>query len=180
MRSYLGTALLISFALMLLTCTPATKQPEPEAEATNAADDMAALDGLRGDFMAAYNAGDASTLATLFTEDGVVMPPNSSAANGKEAVESFYQVHFEQFTATLAVSSEEHEVAGDWAFERGSYTVTLTPKANGTPTDDEGKYLLISRRQPDASWRNRSSYLEQQQPGPRADPRSRLVSPSPG
>ena len=96
MRSYLGTALLISFGLMLLTCTRATKQPEPEAEATNEADDMAALDGLRGEFIAAYNAGDASTLATLFT---------------------------------------------------------LTPKASGTPTDDEGKYLLISRRQPDASWR---------------------------
>ena len=153
MRSYLGTALLISFALMLLTCTPATKQPEPEAEAANEADERAALDGLRGEFIAAYNAGDASTLATLFTEDGVVMPPNSSAANGKEAVESFYQVHFEQFTGTLTVSSEEHEVAGDWAFERGSYTVTLTPKASGTPTDDEGKYLLIFRRQPDASWR---------------------------
>ena len=153
MRSHLGTALLISFALMLLACTPATKQPEPEAEATNEANDMAALDGLRGEFIAAYNAGDASILASLFTEDGVVMPPNSSAANGKEAVQSFYAVHFEQFTGTLAVSSEEHEVAGDWAFERGSYTVTLTPKAGGTPTDDEGKYLLISRRQPDASWR---------------------------
>ena len=49
MRSHLGTALLISFALMLLTCTPATKQPEPEAEATNEANDMAALDDLRGD-----------------------------------------------------------------------------------------------------------------------------------
>ncbi len=122
-------------------------------EVATEADDMAALAGLRGGFIAAYSAGDASTLATLFTEDGVVMPPNSSAANGKEAVQSFYQVHFEQFTGTLAVSSEEHEAAGDWAFERGSYTVTLTAKASGTPKDDEGKCLLISRRQPDASWR---------------------------
>ncbi len=153
MRSHLGTALLISFALMLLTCMPATKQPEPEAEATNEANDIAALDDLRGEFIAAYNGGDATTLATLFTEDGMVMPANASAANGKEAVQSFYQAHFEQFTGTLAVSPEEHEVADDWAFERGSYALTLTPKAGGTPTDDEGNYLLISRRRPDASWR---------------------------
>ena len=152
MRSHLGTALLISFALMLLTCTPATKQPEPEAESTNEANDMAALDDLRGEFIAAYNGGD-STLATLFTEDGMVMPPNASAANGRAEIQSFFRAHFVRFTGSLAVSAEEREVAGEWAFERGAYMNTLTPKTGGTPTDDEGKYLLISRRQPDASWR---------------------------
>ena len=34
-----------------------------------------------------------------------------------------------------------------------SYTNTRAPKAGGTPTDDKGKYLMISRRHPNASWR---------------------------
>jgi ketosteroid isomerase-like protein len=152
MRSYLGAALLISFAFALLACASAIKQPEPQAEATKEADDMAALDRLRGEFIAMYNAGDASTLATLFTEDGLVMRPNALAANGRVEIHSFYRAHLVRFTGRLAVSSEEIEVAGEWAFERGAYANTLTPKTGGTPTVDEGKYLLISRRQPHASW----------------------------
>ena len=80
------------------------------------------------------------------------MPPNASAANGRTEIQSFYRAHLVRFTGRLAVSSEEIEVAGEWAFECGAYTNTLTPKAGGTSTDDEGKYVLISRRQPDSSW----------------------------
>ena len=44
-----------------------------------------------------------------------------------------------------------------------SYTNTLTPKDGGTPTDDEGRQTPAGRL-----LENRSSYLEQQQPSPRA------------
>ena len=63
-----------------------------------------------------------------------------------------YRDHLVRFAGRPAVSSGAIEVAGEWAFERGAYTNALTPTAGGMPTDDEGKYLLISRRQPDASW----------------------------
>lgn len=59
MRCYLGAAPLISFAPMLPTRAPAMEQPEPEAEASDKADDMAALDDPRGEFIAGYNGGGA-------------------------------------------------------------------------------------------------------------------------
>ncbi|MEE8586821.1 MAG: hypothetical protein V3T83_18425 [Acidobacteriota bacterium] len=54
----------------------------------------------------------------------------------------------------IAAEGLEVEVAGDWAFDRGTYTITLTPKAGGEPVfEDEAKYLTITKRQPDGSWK---------------------------
>jgi ketosteroid isomerase-like protein len=44
------------------------------------------------------------------------------------------------------------QAAGNWAFERGTYTITLTPKASGEPLQDIGKYLTIYQRQPGGAW----------------------------
>jgi ketosteroid isomerase-like protein len=57
------------------------------------------------------------------------------------------------FRAEFSLDIDEVELAGDdWAFERGTYTIALTPKAGGTPIRDTGKYLTIYRRQADHSW----------------------------
>ncbi len=46
----------------------------------------------------------------------------------------------------------ETQVAGDWAYDRGNYTVTVTPKS-GKPMEASAKYLIIVKRQPDGSWK---------------------------
>jgi len=81
------------------------------------------------------------------------MPPNAPAAVGKEAIKSAWQASFDQFASELTITTEETETAGDWTFGRGTYTVVLTPKAGGEPTEDTGKWLSISRRQTDGSWK---------------------------
>lgn len=43
-------------------------------------------------------------------------------------------------------------MVGDWAFERGSYKITLTPKGGGEPIQDIGKYITIYERQPGGTW----------------------------
>jgi ketosteroid isomerase-like protein len=43
-------------------------------------------------------------------------------------------------------------VAGDWAYDRGNYTLTVTPKP-GKPMEESGKYLAVCKRQPDGSWK---------------------------
>ena len=57
------------------------------------------------------------------------------------------------FDAKFSLAPEEVQIAGsDWAFERGTYEITLTPKAGGQPMQDAGKYITVYRRQPDDIW----------------------------
>jgi len=153
MKSYLATTALVAFALIVVACASVTEQPQPAAEPPSQAEDVAAIKAMPAKYEAAYNASDAAALAELHTEEAIRMPPNEPALVGKEAIQSWYQTRFDQFTPQVTVSHEEVEVAGDWAFARGSYTSTQTPKAGGEPVEDSGKFLTISKRQPDGSWK---------------------------
>ena len=153
MKSYLPTAALISLALIVAGCAPAPEQPEPAAEAPTQAEDVAAIKKLIDDYLAAANAGDVSAVAAFYTDDAIRMPPNAPAKIGKEAIQSDVQTQLDQFTIKLGLEVVEVEVAGDWAFGRGSHTITLTPKAGGEPTEDSGKWIEILKRQPDGAWK---------------------------
>jgi len=66
------------------------------------------------------------------------------------------QSSFDLFNWKIAVDCEEVEevkVAGDWAFARGNYTYTLTPKEEGKTIKGNGKYLSILAKQADGSWK---------------------------
>ncbi len=143
---------LISLAIVVAACGPAGAPPV--AEAPTQAEDVAAIKALSDDYLAALNAGDAAALADIFAEDAILMPVSAPALVGKEAIQSGMQTFVDQFTSKLTGSTEEVEVAGDWAFSRNSYTGTVTPKAGGEPTEIKLKLLTIYKRQPDGSWKN--------------------------
>jgi len=144
MRSHLA----LSFLLFIASCTPVVVWEPAETEA-----DVDAINSLRDKFIALDNASDVAGLASLFTNDAVLMPPNQAAVTGNQAIESWFQTTFDQFTTEFTVASEELEVVGDWAFDWGAYMTALTPKAGGEATEDRGKYIVILRKQVDGSWR---------------------------
>jgi uncharacterized protein (TIGR02246 family) len=114
---------------------------------------QATIERVRDAHVAALNAGDADTWVSLFTEDGVQMPPNAPANVGREAVRAWSRGFLGTFRAAFALSVVEVRLAGDWAFERGGYRITLTPHAGGPPLEDAGKYITIYQRLPDGTWR---------------------------
>ena len=152
MRAYLGFVLLLTL-LAGFGCQPASQQPDPEAKAAAMAADRAAIDKLRSDYQSAFNSNDASAAAAHFTESAVSMPPNEEALSGRQAITDHMVAMFEGMSAELTISSEEVEVAGDWAFDRGSFTMKMTPKGDGEPVEDKGKYLVISQKETDGSWK---------------------------
>ena len=153
MKPYLASAFLLSLGLVGPACAPAPEQLAPAAEAPTHTADLAALEAIAEEYEAAYSAGDADALVALHTDDAVRMPPNAPPVIGKDAIRASFQATFEQFDGKIALSLEEVEVAGDWAFVRGASPVTLTPKAGGEPLQSEGKYISIRKRQPDGSWK---------------------------
>ena len=161
MKLSLRTMFILGCVLLATACAPAG--PTPEQVAAENAEAVAALNRLRDEFETTYNTNDASALAALYTEDGVLMPGNRPTVSGKQAVEASFQGVFDEFSAKLTISSEELQVGGDWAFDRGSYSISLTPKADGEAMEENGRYLVVLQRQADGAWKvardidNRSS-----------------------
>ena len=58
-----------------------------------------------------------------------------------------------QFEVDLEIAVEKVEVFGKIAYDRGSYTASLTPKAGGEPLIFELRYLTIWKQTADGKWR---------------------------
>jgi uncharacterized protein (TIGR02246 family) len=124
------------------------------AGARDAEVDVTGIQRVREAHVAALNAGDVDAWVSLFTEDGVQMPPNAPANVGREAIRAWSRAFLGAFRAAFALTVAEVQVAGDWAFERGAYRITLTPKAGGEAIRDLGKYITLYRRDSGgATWR---------------------------
>ena len=115
--------------------------------------ELAGLDRARAIHVAALNDGDANAWAACFDTDAVQMPPNEPANVGTQRIKEWTQGFLGAFRAEFSIVPHEVELAGaDWAFERGSYEISLTPGAGGDPLRDSGKYITIYRRQPGDNW----------------------------
>ena len=115
--------------------------------------DLKAIDVVRDAHVAALNAGDARAWVAQFTDDAVQMPPNAPANVGGAKIASWSQAFLDQFRVHFALAVDEVRILGEWAFERGSYNISLTSKAGGQPMQDIGKYLTIYQRKPGGAWR---------------------------
>ena len=115
--------------------------------------DHAAIDGVRDRHIATLNAGDAPAFTELIATDGVQMPPNAPANVGAESIAGWIGGFLSLFSVEFALDVAEVQVAGDWAFERGAYRMTLHPKSGGGSVADNGKYITIYARQAGGDWK---------------------------
>jgi len=115
--------------------------------------DLEAIDKVRAAHVAALNAGDAVAWAGQFTDDGVQMPPNAPANIGKTMIGSWSGAFLDHFHLQFALEVDEVHVLGEWAFERGGYTISLDPKAGGPPMQDIGKYITVYQQKAGDTWR---------------------------
>jgi len=107
--------------------------------------------------VAASKARDLATLVSLWTDDGVALPPGEDPIIGKEAIQLWLQRDLEQerdYQITEYVHNfEEIEILGEWAFEWGTLSGAVEPVAGGPPMRMTGKLLRILKRQPDGTWK---------------------------
>ncbi len=111
------------------------------------------VDAIFAKYAASLSAGDADGWATLWVEDGVQMPPDAPPVVGKSQIREKLRTLLAQFRFDMRIHTEEVRTAGDWAFARGMYSATLTPKAGGPQIPIDGKFLTILARQSDGSWK---------------------------
>ncbi len=113
----------------------------------------AAVNAISTRYSSTLNAGDLDSWLALWTDDGIQLPPGEPPVVGKDQIRARNKGVLDKFTVNLSVTNAEVGVAGDWAFDRGTYTATLTPKGGGRALPIDGKYLTILKRQPDGSWK---------------------------
>jgi len=81
------------------------------------------------------------------------MPPNHTVVHGRAALEDYFRERFSGTRFRFSFTFSDIQLAGDLAFEHLAYTALAWPAAGGQATEDTGKGLRVSPRQPDGSWK---------------------------
>ena len=53
----------------------------------------------------------------------------------------------------MTVMPDQTQAVGAVAYENGTYTMTLTPKAGGDPVTNDGRYTVVLRKGTDDAWK---------------------------
>jgi ketosteroid isomerase-like protein len=119
--------------------------------------DLAAIEALHAKDMAAAKIHDIGTLITLNTEDCILIPPGREPIRGKQAIWKYMneqKPEMEKYLITeYRQEFEEIEIAGDWAYEWGTFHGTFRLKSGGPDLKEKSRLFRILKRQPDGSWK---------------------------
>lgn len=140
MKTFTCCAALISL-LGLLACSA----PQPQMDMAQVRQAIEAADAK---FCEAFNAGDAAALAALYTEDGIMMPPNHVMVQGKVAIEEYGTTLASMGVSGLSLTTVDVMQAGDMVIELAKYTVTIPGGLQ-----DSGKGLVVWKKDVDGSWK---------------------------
>ena len=137
-----------TFSLMALAVLVLCRFGSVAAQLTDA--DRKGIQDVTDRFTKAMLSGDAAGIAALYTEDGMLLPPNEGVVKGRAAIQQ-YVSRFPKITA-FEPRLVEIEGNGSTAYTRGSYEITLMPPGAKRPSKASGKFIEIRKKQPEGSW----------------------------
>jgi uncharacterized protein (TIGR02246 family) len=97
-------------------------------------------------YVEASNQGDVATLASLYAEDAMLLPPDHEPIQGRRAIRAFWQQGTDE---GLAVTNLAVEVNGNLGYLVGQYHLPATDEEPA----DSGKYVMCLKREQDGSWK---------------------------
>jgi uncharacterized protein (TIGR02246 family) len=115
--------------------------------------DLKAIADVRRRWVAAVAANNPSALEDLLTDDYEVWAHGAPAIHGPTGAVAAMTVALQRFKIQQSFEPIESVITGDWAFERGIESLTVTPIEGGPSTDMSQRALLILRRGSDGRWR---------------------------
>ena len=137
--------LICSLPLFLISCTQQQAEFD-SASARKAIEDANAK-------MSSYAAkGESVEFANLYTDDAIVLPPNSTMVQGHDAIESYWASTLRLGKVNVKLNIKDVYGSGDIGVETGNYDLTIQPEGV-PPILDHGKYMVIWQKQGDNSWK---------------------------
>ena len=125
------TRIAVFLACLLLSTPPALAQAKDSIQKLNA------------EWVAAFNKGDAKTLASMYAADAYVLPPGAEMAKGHIAIETFWRSAVKQFGDAKLTTVDVLSLGPGAAREVG--TVSFKTKAQ-PPEQITGKYVVVWRK----------------------------------
>lgn len=119
--------------MLLVACTPSQDKQ-------TAYNDILAVEHA---FTAAFQQGDASGIAKLYSGEAQLLPSNRDFVSGRDQIKTFWQGLMHLGIATIKLETLEIEASGQQAFEVGRYTIHI----GSGEMIDYGKYLVAWRQQ---------------------------------
>lgn len=131
----------------------AQSKPQTGGSRPTLEEDLAAIAEFNRKYLQAINDEDIETLASLTTEEHILISSGRPPTVGKAANDAANARVFKQFDIVETWTPLETVVSGDLAYQRGTFTVAATPRAGGNTTKTSGNFLRIYKRFPDVGWR---------------------------
>ena len=113
-------------------------------------DDVGAIEALFPIVAERFLAGDFAGWASVYAEDGMVMPPNGPTVVGRANLQAFGE-SFPKVTH-LSFSDIGVQVQGDLAVGWCGFRMTIVGD-DGVEVNDTGKQLVAFEKQGDGSWK---------------------------
>jgi uncharacterized protein (TIGR02246 family) len=162
--------LLLSVTTLLVPACQAGDKPAnntAEVNSTAAVEVGANEQAIRGQvdrWLQLVKAKDAAGIASLYAEDGAVMPPNATIGKGRAAIQQTWASMMQTPGFDLTFVPEQIIVSssGDMALDRGTYRLAIAP--NGTAKTDTGKYVVVWRKI-GSEWRAAADIFNSDLPG---------------
>lgn len=143
------TAIAALFALGLAAPGFAqTNAPASEQELRQAAD------MLGKEYDQAYNSKSASAVASLYTENGTLVPPGRAPVQGRPALAVYYQGRFDAGATAHMTRMVEVHPTGDGGFAIGQFSVTAPGPSGAPPRELHGNTVYILEHTP-SGWKFR-------------------------
>lgn len=114
--------------------------------------DTSGVERVLEEIISADNRGDVEAIARLYAADAMLIPPGGPPVAGREAILRRYRQGFSQFSMEVSFQPAETVVAGDWAYNMGRTSGTLSWRDDRPPTPLNDDYLMVLRRSPDGNW----------------------------
>ncbi len=147
--NWLLSTIILAITLAMLFSAISCQKQDTDA-------DITAIKEMLTQYSSAVNTGDFDLWISLWTDNGIQMPPGTPARIGKAQILEATKPTFDQMTIAIAITSiEDAKVYGDLGLTYCIYTLAVTPKAGGEKiiVMPEGKALTLYERQFDGSWK---------------------------
>lgn len=100
------------------------------------------------------NANNFEAFTAFFADDAIIMGEGSPDVIGIENIRKLYFDAMAQADLLVDFKTDEIEIFGDLAYEKGTYILRVSDKQNGTILDEsESRYLHIFKKQNNGEWK---------------------------
>lgn len=139
---------LFAAAILITACAP----KEPPVPVHDPVADKTAIDAVRNAEMAGLNSGKTDWLASVYASDVQMMPPGEPAVNGLPAATAWLEAMYKTGNLAGQYTSAEVVVSGDWASDRYTAMLQISPFNGGKRINETIKGIHVYKRQADGKW----------------------------